>query len=203
MKTFFTKDGLFGLSIILALLIFTLTMIGGDGKFLFWIGDYFNNLAHMNDQSGTGSYIIYKLSDTFNFLGNFMNGVGSSEWSKYFIPIFGENSFTGVEIFSAKNSMKVNALITFVPVFFITLLAIFNLVPALLLNMIKTKKVDTVKEESKKPMKKELSKLKLTVKKKENLITRTIKFMTFSIKSTIGAFKVIGEETGWIKRSRL
>ena len=155
---FTTIDGLLGLSIVISLLIFTLTLIGGDGSFLIGVGDYFQRLATMNEEGGTSGTLIYAISDSFYNLANFLNGLGSETWSNYFIPMFGQESITGIELFSSKNSMKINALITFAPVFFITLLIIVRVLPKMLFKAILSpfSLFKRSKKQPKKPKKKEL-----------------------------------------------
>lgn len=127
-----STNGLFGLSIVLALGIFTLTLIGGDFHFIDYIVNWLNKLAEMNANSGVGNSAILAIASFFESLGHFLQGMGSSEWNNYFIPLFGQESITGIIPFSEKNAMKINALITFVPVFFITFATIFKWIPSLL-----------------------------------------------------------------------
>ena len=144
-KMFTTYNGLAGLSIIVALGIYTLTLIGGDFHFIEDSVNWLNNLAELNANSGIGNSAILALASFLESLGHFLQGMGSSEWKNYFIPWFGEESIFGITLYSENNSMKINALGTFAPVFFITFATIFKWIPSRLFGRVSKTKTTTKK----------------------------------------------------------
>jgi len=128
-STYLSKDGLLGISFLLVLGLSLMSEIGGDTSVINGINGVLN-AGLSEDSPGFIQLIIGSITGFLSMLG-YLSSLMTD--GVYTIHMFGNESITGLSLLSERGARKANAIITYLPIVWITLLLVLNFIPRYLL----------------------------------------------------------------------